>query len=371
MNDFLLLTPGPTAVPKRILEKTALPMMHHRTTAYRAILERVNANLQKVFFTKHPVLTFASSGTGAMEGSIINCFSKGETVLSFSAGKWGERYRDIARTYGLDVKSFEKKYGEVITPDAVASAIKKSPKARAILITLCETSTAVMHPIREIAKLTRESGLILMVDAISGLLCDPLKMDEWGIDVVICGSQKGFMLPPGLSFVALNEKAQKALATSNLPKYYFNFTDTLKALKKHDTPFTPAVSLVRGLEESLLMILEEGVENVWKRHADVADTVRQELSGLGLERFARAPSNALTAITMPEGVVSGDLITYMRDVHQVVMADGQGELKGKIVRFAHMGAACTMRDAKRGMDALSDALKTARRLKPSAQKTKV
>ena len=192
-----------------------------------------------------------------------------------------------------------------------------------------------------------------------------------GIDVVICGSQKGFMLPPGLSFVALNEKAQKALATSNLPKYYFNFTDTLKALKKHDTPFTPAVSLVRGLEESLLMILEEGVENVWKRHADVADTVRQELSGLGLERFARAPSNALTAITMPEGVVSGDLITYMRDVHQVVMADGQGELKGKIVRFAHMGAACTMRDAKRGMDALSDALKTVRRLKPSAQKTKV
>ena len=368
MKEFLLLTPGPTAVPARILEKTAVPMIHHRTKEYQAILERVNANLQKVFFTKHPVLTFASSGTGAMEGSITNCFSRGDTILSFSAGKWGERYRDIARAYGLDVKSFEKKYGEAVQPSEVAAALKANPGTRAVLITLCETSTAVVHPVQEIAKLTRDSEVLLMVDAISGLLCDPLKMDEWGIDVVVCGSQKGIMLPPGLSFVALNDKAQKALTRSDLPKYYFNFSNTLKALKKNDTPFTPAVSLVRGLEESLEMLATEGVENVWKRHAEVARFVRQEILGLGLELFSKAPSNALTAIVMPDGVASGDLIKHMRDVHGVVMADGQGELQGKLVRFAHMGAACTMKDAKRGVDAFSAALKTVR---GSKQKTKV
>ena len=371
MKEFLLLTPGPTSVPARILEKTALPVIHHRTKEYQAILERVNANLQKVFLTKHPVLTFASSGTGAMEGSITNCLSKGDTVLSFSSGKWGERYRDIARAYGLDVKSFEKKYGEAIDPAEVADALKKNPSTKAVLIALCETSTAVVHPIEAIAKLTRGSDVLLMVDAISGLLCDPLKMDEWGIDVVVCGSQKGFMLPPGLSFVALNEKAQKALTKSNFPKYYFNFIDTIKALKKNDTPFTPAVSLVRGLEEALLMVLGEGLENVWKRHEKVANFVRNKVSELGLELFAKTPSNGLTAIVMPDGISSGDIINYMRDTHHVVVADGQGELQGKLIRFAHMGAACTMEDTKRGYDAFCDALKTARTSKQKTSETKV
>ena len=371
MKEFLLLTPGPTAVPRRILDKTAVPMIHHRTKEYQAILERVNANLQKVFFTRQPVLTFASSGTGAMEGSITNCLSKGDTVLSFSAGKWGERYRDIARAYGLDVKNFEKKYGEAITAAEVSDGLKKNPFAKAVLITLCETSTAVIHPVEEIAKLMLGTEVLLMVDAISGLLCDPLKMDEWGIDVVVCGSQKGLMLPPGLGFVALNEKAQKSLTRSNLPKYYFNFMDSLKALKKNDTPFTPAVSLVRGLDESLTMLLGEGIEHVWKRHADVARFVRQKISSLGLQLFSKAPSNALTAIVMPDGINSGDLIQHMREVHQVVMADGQGELQGKIVRFAHMGSACTMRDAERGYGAFCDALKSVKAAQQKNQKTGV
>ena len=271
----------------------------------------------------------------------------------------------------MDVKSFEKKYGEAVSVGEVADAIKKNPKAKAVLITLCETSTGVLHPVREIAQLTRASETILMVDAISGLMCDPLKMDEWGIDVVVCGSQKGLMLPPGLSFAALNEKSQKALAKSDIPKYYFNFIDTIKALQKNDTPFTPAVSLVRGLEEALVMLLGEGVEAVWKRHADVARFVRQKISELGLELFAKTPSNALTAIRMPAGIDSGDLIKHMRDVHQVVMADGQGELKGYLVRFAHMGAACTMTDAKRGIDAFCDALNVARNSKQSTHKTGV
>ncbi|HTL71382.1 MAG TPA: alanine--glyoxylate aminotransferase family protein [Candidatus Eisenbacteria bacterium] len=356
MNEFLLLTPGPTNVPKRILDKTALPMIHHRTKEFQAILERVNANLQKVFLTKHPVMTFAASGTGAMEGSITNLLSPGDTVLSFSAGKWGERYRDIAKAYGMDVKSYELPYGTAVDPAQLEAALKENPKAKAVLVTLCETSTAVTHPVQKLAAVTQKSGAMLFVDAISGLACDPLKMDEWGIDVVVCGSQKGFMLPPGLAFCAVNERAQAAIASSKTPKYYFNFADTIKALKKNDTPFTSAVSLYQGLDEALKMLLEEGIENVWKRHADVAAWTRQKVSALGLELFSKAPSNGLTAIVMPQGIDSKGVINHMRDAHRVVMADGQGELQGKIVRFAHMGYACTPADAQRGYDAFVDGM---------------
>lgn len=359
MNDFLLLTPGPTTVPDRVLQKSSLPLIHHRTKDYQAILERVNANLQKVFLTRHPVMTFASSGTGAMEASVTNCLSKGDLVLSFSAGKWGERYRDISRAFGLDVKSFEKAYGEAFDPQEVERALEAHPNAKAVLITLCETSTAVVHPVEKIAKLTRGTGTLLMVDAISGLMCDPLKMDEWGVDVVVCGSQKGLMLPPGLSFVALNEKAQNALERSDLPKYYFNFTETLKSQKKNDTPFTPAVNLVRGLDEALLMLLEEGVEKVWARHAAIAHTVREAVRGLGLTIFSKAPSNALTAIALPKEIASKEVIKVMRESHRVIMADGQGELQGKIVRFAHMGASCTPESAQRGLKAFQDAMEKA------------
>lgn len=365
MKEFLLLTPGPTNVPRRVLDATAVPMIHHRTKEYQAILERVNASLSSVFCTKHPVLTFASSGTGAMEASITNLFSKGDTVLSFSAGKWGERYRDIARAHGLDVKSHELPYGTAVEAVQVAKALKEYPNAKGVLVTLCETSTAVLHPVREIAKITQNSKALLLVDAISGLACDEFRMDEWGVDVTVCGSQKGLMLPPGLSFVAINERALGALASSTLPKYYFNLADTLKSMKKNDTPFTPAVSLVRGLEESLKMLLEEGMENVWRRHATVAQLVREKTTQAGLKLLTSTPSNGLTAIVMPAGVKSGDLIKHMRDAHHVVMADGQGELKDKIVRFAHMGYACTVADAQKGLAAFSEAMAKAAGVKQS------
>ena len=356
MKEALLLTPGPTNVPRRILDATAIPMIHHRTKEFQAILERVFCGLQKVFYTKHPVMLFAASGTGAMEGSVTNLFSKGDTVLSFTAGKWGERYRDIAKVYGLDVKNFELPYGEAFNPGQIADALRQHPGAKGVLTTLCETSTAVMHPIREISQITQKSGALLLVDAISGLACDPLKMDEWGVDVAVCGSQKGLMLPPGLAFVAVNERAQSVFAKSTLPKYYFNFAETVKAIKKNDTPFTPAVSLIRGLEAALEMLLEEGMENVWRRHADVAHWVREQVSAMGLTLFSKAPTSGLTAIVMPKEIASGDIIKSMREEHQVIMADGQGDLQGKIVRFAHMGYACTMKDAKAGLDAFHHAM---------------
>ena len=356
MKEHLLLTPGPTNVPRRVLDATALPMIHHRTREFQAILERVNANLQKVFVTKNPVMTFAASGTGAMEASLTNLLSQGDKVLSFSAGKWGERYRDIARAYGMTVMSFEGPYGESFRPSQIAEELKRHPDAKAVLTTLCETSTAVMHSVKDFAGITRNSGALLYVDAVSGLGCDPLKMDEWGVDVVVCGSQKGLMLPPGLAFVSLSERAAQRVASSDLPKYYFNFSETLKAIKKNDTPFTPAVSLIRGLDAALDMLLTEGLENVWLRHAQVSEWVRAQMTALGLKLFSKAPSAGLTAVVMPQEISSGDVIKIMRDEHQVVMADGQGEWLGKIVRFAHMGAAATLQDAKSGMQAFTAAM---------------
>jgi serine---pyruvate transaminase len=356
MKDPLLLTPGPTNVPKKVLDATAQPMIHHRTKLFQAVLERVNANLQKVFMTKQPVLTFAASGTGAMEGSITNLLSKGDKVLSFSAGKWGERYRDIAKAHGLNVVSTEIPYGEAFTAAQVKQVVQANPDAKAVLTTLCETSTAVTHPVKQFAEITRDSGAMLFVDAISGLACDELRMDDWGIDVVVCGSQKGFMLPPGLANVALSERAQKAIKTSNLPKYYFDFAGTLKAQAKNDTPYTPAVSLIRGMDVALQMLVDEGMENVWKRHQQVAEFVRGEMKAMGLRLFSKAPAAGLTAVVMPEGIASGDVIKTMRELEEVWMADGQGELQGKLVRFAHMGAACTMNDAKTGMRVFTQAM---------------
>lgn len=349
MKEPLLLTPGPTNVPARVREVTALPMIHHRTKDFQQVIERVNADLKKVFCTQSPVLFFASSGTGAMEASITNFFSQGDVVISASAGKWGERFRDIAKAFGLDVKSIELPYGQAVTAAQIEAALKANPAAKGVLVTLCETSTAVTHPIKDIAAITRQSNALLIVDAISGLGCDPLKTDEWGVDVVVCGSQKGLMLPPGLSFVSLNDRAQKAMASSKLPKYYWDFKPALKAMAKNDTAFTPAVSLVRGLGEALAIMLEEGIENVWKRHAEVADFVRREITADGLELFSKAPAAGLTAIVMPSSVPSGDVIKAMRDAEDIWMADGQGELQGKLVRFAHMGAAANMEAAKKGL----------------------
>ena len=359
MKEPLLLTPGPTNVPLRVREKTALPMIHHRTKDFQAVIEHVNQDLKKVFCTQSPVLFFASSGTGAMEGGIVNLFSAGDTVISVSAGKWGERFRDIAKAFGLNVKSYEIPYGQAVTAAQIEAALKEHPAAKGILVTLCETSTAVTHPIRDIAAVTRRSNALLLVDAISGLGCDPLKADEWGVDVVVCGSQKGLMLPPGLSFISLNDRAQKAMATSTLPKYYWDFKPALKAAGKNDTAFTPAVSLVRGLDEALAMMLEEGIENVWKRHTEVAEFVRREVTADGLELFSKAPAAGLTGIIMPAGIASGDVIKSMRDAEDIWMADGQGELQGKIVRFAHMGAGCTMESAKKGLAVFRQALKKA------------
>lgn len=352
----LLLTPGPSMVPQRVLDAMALPMVHHRTKDFVKIAERVDENLKKAFCTSNPVVSFSSSGTGAMEASIVNLFSAGDKVIAAHAGKFGERYRDIAKAYGLQIIEIVNPSGEVIRPEQIAEALKAHPDAKGVLTTHLETSTGVAHPIQGIAAVTRESKAVLLVDAISGLTCDPLRQDDWGVDVVVSGSQKGFMLPPGLAFLSVSPKAQALIAGSKLPKFYFHLGKAIKALDKHDSPYTPAVSLVRGLDAALDLLLEEGIENVWSRHAKVAAWVRAEMGKLGLAVFAKSPSNALTSVAMPSSINSGDLIKHMRDKFNVIAANGQSELEGKILRFAHMGDAARMECAQKGLDALNSAL---------------
>lgn len=352
----LLLTPGPSMVPQRVLDAMALPMVHHRTKGFVQIAERVDENLKKAFFTSNPVVSFASSGTGAMEASIVNLFSAGDKVIAAYAGKFGERYRDIAKAYGLQVISVENPSGQIIRPEQVAEALKNHSDAKAVLMTHLETSTGVAHPIESIAQVVRGTPAILLVDAISGLTCDPLRQDAWGVDVVVSGSQKGFMLPPGLAFLSVSTKAQALIPLSRIPKYYFHLGKAIKALEKHDSPYTPAVSLVRGLDVALELLLGEGMENVWKRHAQVAAWTRAEVTKLGLSIFAQAPSNALTSITMPASINSGDLIKHMREKFNVIAANGQSELEGKILRLAHMGDAARPECAEKGREALKSAL---------------
>lgn len=352
----LLLTPGPSAVPDPVLEAMRLPMIHHRTKDFMVVLERVNVNLKKVFATQHPVITYSASGTGAMEASIVNLFSAGDRVIACHAGKFGERYRDIAVAYGLNVVNVQAEYGKVISAEVVADALKKYPDAKGVLLTHLETSTATLHPIQKIAAVTRNSQAILLVDAVSGLACDPLRTDDWGVDVAVSGSQKGLMLAPGLGFMSVGPRAEKLALSSRLPKYFFGLTQALKAFRKNDTPYTPAVSLVRGLDVALDLILAEGLEAVWRRHAETAKGVRAKAKELGFSLYSESPSNALTAIQMPSSLKSGDLIKRMRDHSNVVMADGQGDLEGRIVRFAHMGDTARPEAAEAGFRAFQDAL---------------
>ncbi len=356
MSQELLLTPGPTEVPAEALEVQALPMIHHRTAQFQEILKKAHSGLQKVFKTENPVLILASSGTGAMEASIANLFSKGDKIIAAHAGKFGERYADIAKAYGLNVIELKEAYGYAFGAEDIAAALKEHPDAKGVVTTLLETCTAVVHHIKDIAAITQKSNAILLVDAISGLSCDPLEMDAWGIDVVVSGSQKGFMLPPGLGFVSMNKRAQERMPASDLPKYYFDLTAALKAYAKNDTPYTPAVSLIRGLNATLELMLKEGVVAGWQRHAEVAKWVRSKAESIGLKVFGDNVSNAVTAIIMPQGISSGDLIKSMRDDSHVIMANGQAELQGRVVRFAHMGVTASLECAQRGFDALEKAL---------------
>ena len=339
MKKTFLFTPGPTQIPPEVVLAEASPMIHHRTSEFSDIFANVSENLKYIFQTNDgEVFTFASSGTGGMEACVVNSVSRGDKVIVISGGKFGERWAQICETYGVNVVKIEVENGKAVDLDVLKDTIQKESDAKAVFATLSETSTGVVHDIEGISKVVKGNNLLLVVDGISGIGVQPFKMDDWGIDIAVTGSQKGFMLPPGLAFVCVAKSAWESIEKSDLPKYYWNFKKMQKALSNKTTAYTPAISLIMAAAKSIEMIKSEGIENVWSRHARLANATREGAKALGLELFAGDDSgNVLTSIKIPDGVTFDAGIKKLRDETGVTIAGGQDELKGKMFRIGHMG----------------------------------
>jgi len=338
MKKNYLLTPGPTPLPPQVSESMARPIIHHRTPQFQAILKEASEGLKTVFQTSNDVFIISSSGTGAMEAAVMNLLTSGDTALVVQGGKFGERWTEIAKAYGINCEIIDVEWGKAVDPEEIDKKLKANPKIKAVFTTLCETSTGVDNDIEKIAGITKASHAVLAVDAISGLGAIDLKTDGWGVDVVVSGSQKGLMLPPGLGFISLSPRAWKLVEASKSPRYYLDLRKARKALEKNDTPFTSSITLIIALNEALKMMREDGLENIFSRHRKMAGAVRAAVKALGLELFApTAASDAVTAVKVPSGIDGEKLVKTMRDTYGVTIAGGQAELKGKVFRIAHMG----------------------------------
>lgn len=333
-----LFTPGPTSVPEQILLEMAEPIMHHRTEEFIKVATETLENLKYVFCTKNDVFILASSGTGAMEAAVVNFLSEGDRVVVISGGKFGERFTEICSAHKLEVIPIELEWGKKLEAEKVKEVLTVNKDVKAVFGTLCETSTGTHFDIEKIAAVVAGfEDIIFVVDAVSALGAVPCLTDDWKIDIVITGSQKALMLPPGLAFMSVSEKAWKRVEASNLPKYYLNLKKYKKALAKNDFPFTIPVSLVLGLRKSLEMIKDTGIEKVWEEHHKRAEATRQAFLAAGLKLLSESPSDAVTAVILPEGVDGDKLVKSLRTKYGISVAGGQDHLKGKIVRISHLG----------------------------------
>ncbi len=338
MKKNYLLTPGPTPLPNEICLALGKPIIHHRTPQFQAILKEVTEGLKYIFQTTGDVFILTSSGTGAMEAAAVNLLSAQDTAITIQGGKFGERWTEICNSYGIKTEIINVEWGKAVDPGEIENKLKANPKIKAVFTTLCETSTGVTNDIEAIGKIVKNHDAVLVVDAISGLGAIDLKTDLWSVDVCVSGSQKGLMLPPGLAFISVSKKAWEKINTSKSPKYYFDLKAAKKALSSTDTPFTPAITLIIALAESLKMICEDGLENIFARHKKMADATKAAVKALRMELFApTASSDVVTAVKVPQGLDGEKLVKTMRDTYGVTIAGGQSELKGKVFRIAHMG----------------------------------
>jgi serine---pyruvate transaminase len=338
MRKNYLLTPGPTPLPPEVCQALGKPIIHHRTPQFQAILKEATEGLKYVFQTQSDVFILTSSGTGAMEAAVVNLLSPQDTAITVEGGKFGERWTELCVSYGINAEVIKVQWGKAVDPGEIEKRLKVNPNIKAVFTTLCETSTGVVNDIEAIGKVVSKYKAVLVVDAISGLGAIDLKTDAWGVDMCVSGSQKGFMLPPGLAFISVSKKAWDAVAVSKSPRYYFDLKAAKKAIQSVDTPFTPAISLVIALVEVLKMMREDGLENIFNRHRIMANATKAAMKALGLDLFApTAASDVVTAVKAPVGIDGEKIVKTMRDIYGVTIAGGQAELKGKVFRFAHMG----------------------------------
>ncbi|HEY7713511.1 MAG TPA: alanine--glyoxylate aminotransferase family protein [Candidatus Binatia bacterium] len=332
-----LLSPGPTPIPNEVALAMAETMIHHRTPQFNRIFAEAREKLKKLFGTKNDVLMLACSGTGAMEASVTNLFSPGDKVLVINGGKFGERWFNIANAYGLNPLELKVPWGQAVKVADVAKQLNAHTDIQGVMIQASETSTTVLHPVKEIAKLTK-NGPLLLVDGVTAVGVVPLPLEDWGIDALVTGSQKALMLPPGLGFVALSDRGWQKTKQAKLPRFYFDLNLERKNQQKGSGAFTPAVSLVFGVRASLNLIDQEGLENVYARHERMCRATRAAAGALGLKLLApESPSPAATGVYMPDGIDADQVLEYLRDKMSITLAEGQDQLKGRVIRIAHIG----------------------------------
>jgi aspartate aminotransferase-like enzyme len=337
VKKIRLLTPGPTPVPERLSLRMARPIVHHRSPEFEAVFARVREGLQWLYQTKEDVLVFASSGTGAMEAAFVNFLRKGDSVVVVDGGKFGERWAKFAKAYGVNAVTLKCEWGTAVDPAAVDKALRENPAIKAVFVQANESSTGVYHPVKELAKVTAKTGAILVVDAISALGAMSLPMDEWGIDVLVSACHKALALPPGIAFLAAGEKAWRLNETADLPRFYFDVKRERENQRKNQTAWTPAIALVEGLDESLQMFREEGLEACFARHGRLARAARAGMQALGLTLYSKSVSNAMTTVLAPAGVDSEKLVKHLFAKYGIKLVGGQDAAKGKIFRIAHLG----------------------------------
>jgi serine---pyruvate transaminase len=334
-----LFTPGPTPVPPEVLAAMSQPIVHHRGPDFKPVYKRCLERLAQVFRTETEVLLYTSSGTGTLEAAIANLCSPGERIVVVSAGYFGERWAKIGETYGCDVDHLRYEWGENPSPEELAVRLEELGGATAVFVTQSETSTGVVADVRSLAAVAKEAGALVCVDAISSLGAVPCETDEWSLDVVVSGSQKALMTPPGLAMTSVSVAAWEARERATLPRYYFDWALTREAQRKLDAAFTPAVSIVIGLDVALAMLLERGLEAAFDHHIRLGRACREGVKAMGLELFSpdEDSSAVVTAVRMPDGIDADVLLVDLRDRFGITFAPGQGPLKGRILRIGHIG----------------------------------
>ncbi len=332
-----LFTPGPTPIPEQVIIKMNQKIIHHRTPEFKKLFHRIEKKLRHIFQTDSNVLILTCSGSGAMEAAVSNLFNDKNRVLTIEEGKFGQRWGEICEAFRIPVTRHQIEWGKNLSPGGLEKILQTDEEYDAVFLTHNETSTGMAINLPGLAEvIQKHSQALIIVDGISSVGAIPLKMDEWGLDIVISASQKGFMCPPGLAFIACSERAVHAIQKTDQCRYYFDLRKAIKALEENYTPFTPATTLLTGLDQALEMMYEEGVENIWKRHNRLANAVRKTIRSLGLKLLAVQPSDSLTAVQIPESLKNKTIIQKLKN-RGYIIAGGQGNLKDKIIRISHLG----------------------------------
>jgi aspartate aminotransferase-like enzyme len=338
MKKIRLFTPGPCAVPEEVLLEMARPFEHHRTDWFKGFMKEATSRLQQVMCTRNECIIITGSGTAAAEAAIVGCNPPGSKMLTIEGGKFGQRWGEIAEQFGIDVHRHEIEWGTAIDPQWIAGYLKQDPAITSVMLTHSETSTATVCDLQAIGKIVSGAGKLLLVDGITSVGALPVKPDDWGVDVLITGAQKSLMLPPGLGFLSVSPRAWDVIEGNRKQHaYYLNLIKARKSAAQSDTPFTPAHLLIRGLNKALEILLEEGIENVWKRVAAMAEATRQAGRAIKLEIFSKRPSDSVTAFTCPAGMKVSAIRDGLKERFGIQSAGGQEHLKGKIFRIGHMG----------------------------------